>query len=483
MFRTRFASSDHPLISIIMPTYNRAQYIRQAIESICAQDYPHWELIIMDDGSTDKTSIVIADLLSPRVRYLSQPQHGPAAARNAALQHTTGEFIAFLDSDDVYLPGKLSAQIAVFRSQPAWGAVHSGWQSMDDTGVLGPAAQPWTQAPRLDLESWLKWKPVFLGGIIVRAEWIRKAGPFNEKLFQTDDVDLMFRLSAAGCRMTWWRQATVGYRIHASNITRDSVRQAQDLWDAVDGFLRQVDDIQKVRALAPEIRFYTLLWIAFTLWRDGKMDLMKEYLARSVELTPFTGEQILLAWHASLVHHLLVTGGSLDQVPLLELALIDIPVSESVQPERTKKQMQWLSRIWWPYQQSQFVPRETLHALSTGLTSRELAKALQVTLLIAPAETDGPAVERLWTDMVTSGIVRHQDEANIITAQLTLFSQAVFRRKPRMAIGSLGAAIGHTGSSGSLAAWGRFLGAAYRYGSARITGQSFPSARTRIDSL
>ena len=105
---------DNGLVSVVMPSYNTAKYITESIESVLAQTYPYWELIIVDDCSTDDTDSVVAKYLSDsRIRYLKNEKNsGAAISRNYALREAKGRWIAFLDSDDVWLPEKLETQIA-----------------------------------------------------------------------------------------------------------------------------------------------------------------------------------------------------------------------------------------------------------------------------------------------------------------------------------------------------------------------------------
>lgn len=103
---------EQPLVSVILPTYNREKYILRAIESVLSQDYKNIELIVVDDGSTDHTKTLVEEYPDERVRYMRTPvNRGVAFARNAGIRRARGEFIAFQDSDDVWLPGKLTKQI------------------------------------------------------------------------------------------------------------------------------------------------------------------------------------------------------------------------------------------------------------------------------------------------------------------------------------------------------------------------------------
>jgi|SRR6267378_4283950 len=121
------------LVSVIIPTYNRAQLCKEAVESALSQTYHDIEVIVVDDGSTDSTREVVSHLDS-RVRYLSQKNSGVSAARNLGMQSARGEFIAFLDSDDTWLPWKLQLQVNVLRTLPSARMVWTDMIAVDETG-------------------------------------------------------------------------------------------------------------------------------------------------------------------------------------------------------------------------------------------------------------------------------------------------------------------------------------------------------------
>jgi glycosyltransferase involved in cell wall biosynthesis len=126
-------------VSIIIPTYNRAQYIREAIDSVLNQDAKnlHLEIIVVDDGSTDNTGEVVSTY-GNKVQYIRQPNSGVGRARNNGIEHATGEWVAFLDSDDRWLPYRLSLQFSVLDKFPEYKAIHSNFYTFDDTGITIP---------------------------------------------------------------------------------------------------------------------------------------------------------------------------------------------------------------------------------------------------------------------------------------------------------------------------------------------------------
>jgi glycosyltransferase involved in cell wall biosynthesis len=129
------------LVSIVVPSYNRAYCVGRAIDSVRAQSHQNWELLLVDDGSSDNTAELMASQYGsdPRVRYIYQSNAGVSAARNAAINVARGDFIAFLDSDDAWKPWKLSVQLACFRAFPQVGMVWTEFEAVDLAGnVLNP---------------------------------------------------------------------------------------------------------------------------------------------------------------------------------------------------------------------------------------------------------------------------------------------------------------------------------------------------------
>lgn len=126
---------ERGLVSVVLPTWNRAYVLPRAVESVLAQSYPRVELLVVDDGSTDDTAAVMARYGS-RVRYLARANGGVAAARNTGLSAVHGEFVALLDSDDEWLPWKLEAQLAVLREFPDAGMVWSDMTAVDEHGKV-----------------------------------------------------------------------------------------------------------------------------------------------------------------------------------------------------------------------------------------------------------------------------------------------------------------------------------------------------------
>src|SRR5215467_15785951 len=126
-----------PRVSAIIPAYNAARYLPQAIESVFAQTYTDWEIVLVDDGSTDDTRAVVRSYLDRapgRFRYIYQDNHGLPAARNEAIRNARGELLALLDADDIWMPDRLMHSIAAFESDSEIGLVHGRVTRIDSEG-------------------------------------------------------------------------------------------------------------------------------------------------------------------------------------------------------------------------------------------------------------------------------------------------------------------------------------------------------------
>ncbi len=122
--------SQH-LVSVIMPAYNAGPFLREAVESVLAQDHQHWELILVNDGSTDDTASVAASFTDPRITVIHQENRGISGARNRALEKVRGEFLVTLDADDVLTPNSLSSRLSVFDRDPGLSFVDGAVLMMD----------------------------------------------------------------------------------------------------------------------------------------------------------------------------------------------------------------------------------------------------------------------------------------------------------------------------------------------------------------
>jgi glycosyltransferase involved in cell wall biosynthesis len=182
-----------PSVSVIIPTYNRCDFVRDAIASVLAQTFQDFELIVVDDGSTDGTEEVVREF--PRTRYFSQENRGVSAARNAGVAASHGELIAFLDSDDLWQPQKLATQVAFFAAQSeahicqteeVW--LRNGVRVNPRNKHKKPSGDIFAASLQLCLVS--------PSAVMMRRELFDHMGGFDEELPACEDYDLWLRISA-----------------------------------------------------------------------------------------------------------------------------------------------------------------------------------------------------------------------------------------------------------------------------------------------
>ncbi len=180
-------------VSVIVPTYNTIAYLPAAIESILKQTFEEFEILLVNDGSTDHTAQWAKTLTDPRIRYIEQNNQGLSAARNTGLALAQGRYIALLDADDLWESTKLEKQVALLDANPDIGMVHSWVWFMDGQGRS--TGRIWkTQAEGMALSRLLHRNDVAVLSVLVRRECFDKVGGFDPTLRSLEDWDLWLRL-------------------------------------------------------------------------------------------------------------------------------------------------------------------------------------------------------------------------------------------------------------------------------------------------
>ncbi|MGA8490518.1 MAG: glycosyltransferase family 2 protein [Terriglobales bacterium] len=199
-----------PLISVVIPTFNRMRQVQAALRSVLAQTYPEFEVIVVDDGSTDGTGHALQTLIREegcnggRVRYFFRPNQGQSAARNMGIEKANGEFVAFLDSDDIWLPEKLEWQVrALEKFEDRSSACITNARLIDNLGMdvsaFHKSGKPYEQTMGIDSEAvttLVKYRdPFWLSTLLIRTDVVKQLGSFDTELGYAEDHDLLFRLS------------------------------------------------------------------------------------------------------------------------------------------------------------------------------------------------------------------------------------------------------------------------------------------------
>jgi glycosyltransferase involved in cell wall biosynthesis len=211
--------TDQPLVSVVLPTHNMARFLGQALESVLGQTYPHLEVHVIDDGSTDNPREAIAPLLlDQRVIFHSIPQSGQGKAKNVGIRAARGQFIAFLDADDLWSLDKLERQLPLF-TRPEIGVVYSDFQRVDITGAPLPTSRSKVRVGRITNELLIE---NFVTGMasVVRRECFDAVGAFDETLPMGIDYDLWLRISTK-FEFAYLDHVTYLYRFWGGQMSRN----------------------------------------------------------------------------------------------------------------------------------------------------------------------------------------------------------------------------------------------------------------------
>jgi glycosyltransferase involved in cell wall biosynthesis len=220
-----------PAVSVIMPAYNVEGYVADAIRSVLAQTFPDFEIVVVDDGSTDRTADEVSRVAAgdPRVRLVRQANRGLAGARNTALRMARGELFALLDSDDLWEPDFLADQIAILRTRPDVHVVTgNGW--MLGGAEHGELARPCPDArPAPDLASILgDERAVFIMSVFRRTVY-EIVGCFDEGLRTNEDYDFWLRAAICGCRFARNDRPLGHYRIRTDSLSASEMRMLRGI--------------------------------------------------------------------------------------------------------------------------------------------------------------------------------------------------------------------------------------------------------------
>jgi glycosyltransferase involved in cell wall biosynthesis len=224
--------TDSPLISCIVPTFNSADYVRHALESVFAQTHRPLQVIVADDGSADETVAIVRAFSQP-VEVVAQPTAGPAATRNCGLRAARGDFVAFLDADDEWNPEKLARQVARFGMRPDLDVCLSHVRLLWSAALAGEEAR-FRDHPRAATV------PGYASTtMLARRSLFDLVGEFDRELWFADATDWFLRAAERGLRIEMLAEVLTYHRMHGSNLTRR--RSAASREEFLDVIKRSLD--------------------------------------------------------------------------------------------------------------------------------------------------------------------------------------------------------------------------------------------------
>ncbi|MCL4294782.1 MAG: glycosyltransferase [Anaerolineae bacterium] len=280
-------SSHEPLVSIVIPTHNRCYYLELAIQSVLAQSYSNFEVIVVDDSSADETATVVGDIRDARVRYLCQVKAGRSTARNRGMAVAEGVYLAFLDDDDLFLSHKLAQQVLFLETHPDIDLIGAGVQLIEDHGKVHGIWRPWEDQPNLIFRNCLYSCPLIPSTVVFRRCLLDRLDHwFDPRLSPAEDTDLFIRLLHAGCRMDWLPEIVSAYRVHNANSQSDGARYSRAYQRMLDKLFACPDLPADVLAEESRLRAHYYLGGACHAYASGQTGSAQEDLIQALTLNP-----------------------------------------------------------------------------------------------------------------------------------------------------------------------------------------------------
>lgn len=273
--------------SVVIPSYNCADYIAVAIRSAFAQSVPPRDIIVVDDGSNDDTEERLCEFNDDdRVVYIKQKNKGVSFARNKAIAYSSSDLIAFLDADDYWHPEKMEKQLSLFRKNI--GLVYSLRQCFDDAGLVD-TDDKYHLASENIIEKLLETNFICTSSAVVRRDCLLDVGLFNRDLSQGEDRDLWLRIAAAGYDFSFAKEALVYYRLggSASNLKNIDKRYCDNKSSMDELFAK--DKCHEVFSFNTRRKAWAALWrkYAYCLYEKGDDFKSFQYSFISLLFSPF----------------------------------------------------------------------------------------------------------------------------------------------------------------------------------------------------
>ena len=289
MRRAENTRASRPLISVVLPVYNSAATIRDTVESVLQQTFGDFELLVIDDGSTDDTLRIVGDASDDRFRVFSFENSGPAAARNKGITRASGEFVAFIDSDDLWVPEKLELQAAALIENPSAGLVYSWVDYINEsdrvlnfgsrTRVEGDAYKQLLTGNFLDCGS----------NPLVRREVFDRVGMFDETVIGAEDWDMWLRI-AHEYPFAHVPAVHVFYRIRTETVSSSIRRQEAECIKVLETGLARLPaspEKDRIRQVGERNLYqYFTARVAQTATGPGRFTLAMGYLREFWGRTP-----------------------------------------------------------------------------------------------------------------------------------------------------------------------------------------------------
>lgn len=273
-------------VSIVIPAYNAAKYICQSLDSVLSQTYRDFEIIVVDDGSIDNTKEVLKPYFG-QIRYIYKPNGGPASARNTGINNAKGEYIAFLDADDLWLPEKLELQIELLEKDHEIGLVHSDSIPFDENGVIcngnrkrdGNSLSGYV-FPALFMQNFVQTLTV-----VAKAHCFKTEGLFDEskQLFAVEDYDMWLRISR-NYKFGYINKPLAKHRIHQNQISKNIDRSYLNEKSVLEKLIGNMPDLEAKVPISAKHRLAKLFYeYGYDHFSEGNLKAARDKFKKAFE--------------------------------------------------------------------------------------------------------------------------------------------------------------------------------------------------------
>ena len=290
-----------PRVSVIVPAFKIAEFIAEAIEGVLAQTFEDWELIVINDGSPDTQDLELA--LAPYrdfIVYLNQENKGAGAARNAGMRVARGEFVAFLDGDDIWFPNFLSSQLELIQSSDGYDLVYADALNFGDSEPEGRTSMATNPSEgEVTFERLIASRCcVITSTVLVRRQCLVDVGFMDDRFPNSQDFDLWLRLvKDANARVTYQRKVLVRRRIYPGSLARDAVKSLRGELAVLNKMSERKDLSQSEKDLIKEIIALREAMVDRTL---GKRSLLNGEFKAAIE-SFVAANRVLRSWKLTMV--------------------------------------------------------------------------------------------------------------------------------------------------------------------------------------
>lgn len=274
-----------PAVSVILPTRNRCDMLREAVRSVLSQTCDDWELVIIDDGSKDNTASVVSSFTDSRITSLHTEHGGRSRARNLGLREVRSDWIAFLDDDDLFLPGKLEQQLDFLRHNPEVDLLSCGARYIDADDMFLGNWIPWLRSSPISFHDALYHVRILPSACLFRRQLLESMDHwFDPDIVIVEDTDFFVRMLLAGARPGVLHRFVSCYRLHDGNSPGSLQLFGEDYVRVLDKVFRYPNLPAEVIADRNRIYAHTYIMSAFRLYDAGDTATARRDLERAHEL-------------------------------------------------------------------------------------------------------------------------------------------------------------------------------------------------------